>query len=479
MLEMDNFPSNQSISPSFTVLLMPLTRSSIQRQGLSSTPREDAERACRAGKDNDGFSVIFINDFIGSGVFVAKDVRKGSFLLEYSGELISAREGREREKNYPPEKGSFLFFKHNGSTKCVDATNHPNRAGRMVNDSDEPNAKMQVVLVDGKPHLCLFACDSIEENDEIRYDYGVPDLPWRKQMLHMEHTEASRVQRAEGGVSHSIVHDDEAASMDVYIDTITKVIDDLSEQLKCNCTAANLDGERHMLEGDGRDGDHRSFNRKSSAKVQKIAGGLKYPTRCSEATNLNKTTYEVRPTNKEIVPNSQCGINRSKSTMGDDGSSTQQTTATKVRETNPNQSDGNRLNCSTNDCEVGVTCITDKPTYESKVQRNLHEMNSDKSAGQNDSASDKRSNDKEHDFNICHNERGVNISSSSTDTTDTTNIGYPVLHSTSRNEMRVPDTLLGIDSSGLPEVESDNSLVKNRDPNICHKERGIVFIRPD
>lgn len=52
----------------------------------------------------------------------------------------------------------------------------------MVNDSDEPNAKMQVVLVDGKPHLCLFACDSIEENDEIRYDYGVPDLPWRKQV---------------------------------------------------------------------------------------------------------------------------------------------------------------------------------------------------------------------------------------------------------------------------------------------------------
>lgn len=73
MLEMDNFPSNQSISPSFTVLLMPLTRSSIQRQGLSSTPREDAERACRAGKDNDGFSVIFINDFIGMYLFCRCD----------------------------------------------------------------------------------------------------------------------------------------------------------------------------------------------------------------------------------------------------------------------------------------------------------------------------------------------------------------------------------------------------------------------
>ncbi|XP_071843979.1 uncharacterized protein [Apostichopus japonicus] len=37
-----------------------------------------------------------------------------------------------------------------------------------------------VVQVERKPHLCLFAQKDIEENEEIRFDYGVADLPWRQ-----------------------------------------------------------------------------------------------------------------------------------------------------------------------------------------------------------------------------------------------------------------------------------------------------------
>ena len=35
------------------------------------------------------------------------------------------------------------------------------------------------VEVDGITHLCLFATADIPENTELRYDYGVPNLPWR------------------------------------------------------------------------------------------------------------------------------------------------------------------------------------------------------------------------------------------------------------------------------------------------------------
>ncbi|XP_052259668.1 uncharacterized protein LOC127864032 isoform X4 [Dreissena polymorpha] len=38
------------------------------------------------------------------------------------------------------------------------------------------NAEMKIVL----EHLCLFATKDIAVNEELRFDYGVPNLPWRK-----------------------------------------------------------------------------------------------------------------------------------------------------------------------------------------------------------------------------------------------------------------------------------------------------------
>ena len=52
----------------------------------------------------------------------------------------------------------------------------------MANDglAAERNAKPKVIKVDGKPRICLFALRRIQRNEEIRYDYGDKDLPWRK-----------------------------------------------------------------------------------------------------------------------------------------------------------------------------------------------------------------------------------------------------------------------------------------------------------
>lgn len=48
--------------------------------------------------------------FAGKGVFAKKDYKKGEFILEYDGELISRREGENREKNYSSGLGSYIFF---------------------------------------------------------------------------------------------------------------------------------------------------------------------------------------------------------------------------------------------------------------------------------------------------------------------------------------------------------------------------------
>lgn len=41
---------------------------------------------------------------------------------------------------------------------------------------------MKRIDVDGNPHLCLFALNDISEGEEITYDYGGGDCPWRTQV---------------------------------------------------------------------------------------------------------------------------------------------------------------------------------------------------------------------------------------------------------------------------------------------------------
>ena len=72
-------------------------------------------------------------------------------------------------------------------TFSIDATNDIFHQGRMVNDAEKGDAKqncvMKIVEVDNNPHLCIFATKDIEAGEELRYDYGVPNLPWRKVIL--------------------------------------------------------------------------------------------------------------------------------------------------------------------------------------------------------------------------------------------------------------------------------------------------------
>ena len=41
------------------------------------------------------------------------------------------------------------------------------------------NSEMKKINVMDIPHLCVFATKNIKPGEEIRYDYGVPNLPWR------------------------------------------------------------------------------------------------------------------------------------------------------------------------------------------------------------------------------------------------------------------------------------------------------------
>lgn len=41
---------------------------------------------------------------------------------------------------------------------------------------------MKKIDVHGRPHLCLFTLHDIQQGEEITYDYGDEDCPWRMQV---------------------------------------------------------------------------------------------------------------------------------------------------------------------------------------------------------------------------------------------------------------------------------------------------------
>uniref|UniRef100_A0A9J8D6C4 SET domain-containing protein n=1 Tax=Cyprinus carpio carpio TaxID=630221 RepID=A0A9J8D6C4_CYPCA len=147
-------------------------------------PKQDAiEHAVKALDKTAELEVQYINSFKGRGVFAKTPFRKGDFVVEYRGELINSKESQRRRRTYHNKCAVFMFdFYWQEKTWCVDAAREDGSLGRLVNDDHKhPNCKMKRVITEGKPHLCLFALKDINEGEEITYDYGGTDWPWRKQ----------------------------------------------------------------------------------------------------------------------------------------------------------------------------------------------------------------------------------------------------------------------------------------------------------
>ncbi|XP_035854784.1 histone-lysine N-methyltransferase set-1-like [Sander lucioperca] len=148
-------------------------------------PKDDARFYVTAESDKVGLDIKYINAVKGRGIFTSVPFEKGDFLLEYRGDLISKQECERRQRIYHDLLKVFMFeFHFNGKLWCVDAAIENGSLGRLVNDDHiNPNAKMKYLTVQGKPHLCLFAVRDISPGEEITYNYGDSDWPWRCKAL--------------------------------------------------------------------------------------------------------------------------------------------------------------------------------------------------------------------------------------------------------------------------------------------------------
>ncbi|KAK3089196.1 hypothetical protein FSP39_001655 [Pinctada imbricata] len=97
------------------------------------------------------------------------------------------------------------------SIYSIDATHSLDRLGRYVNDEafGKPanNSVVKLKMINKQPRLCLFASRDIYEGEEIRYDYGDQEAPWRQRSVRMlDNVKVKQLNNFDESVTHVIVN---------------------------------------------------------------------------------------------------------------------------------------------------------------------------------------------------------------------------------------------------------------------------------
>ncbi|XP_045509907.1 histone-lysine N-methyltransferase SUV39H2-like [Colias croceus] len=113
----------------------------------------------------------------GWGVRTEQKIRKGQFLCQYIGEVITFEEAEIRGREYDANGLTYLFdldFNSVDNPYVIDACNLGN-VSHFINHSCDPNVGVWAVWADcldpNLPMLALFATRDIEAGEEICFDY--------------------------------------------------------------------------------------------------------------------------------------------------------------------------------------------------------------------------------------------------------------------------------------------------------------------
>ncbi|XP_064631854.1 histone-lysine N-methyltransferase SUV39H2-like [Lineus longissimus] len=150
------------------------------------TPIYECNKRCRCGVDCPNrvvqlgrkFKVaIFRTENRGWGVKALQKIKKGTFVMEYVGEVITSEEAEGRGHIYDAEGMTYLFdldFNDGDNPFTVDARNYGN-VSHFVNHSCEPNMAVYGVWINtldpSLPRIALFSTRDILKGEELTFDY--------------------------------------------------------------------------------------------------------------------------------------------------------------------------------------------------------------------------------------------------------------------------------------------------------------------
>ena len=110
----------------------------------------------------------------GLGIFAEEPIKRGTWIIEYVGKIIS---GRKEVEDYLENK--YLF--ETSAVRMIDGSARSNTA-RYINHSCKPNC--EVDIIGGR--VFVKAIKRIEAGEELNYDYGkeyfdedIKDMPCR------------------------------------------------------------------------------------------------------------------------------------------------------------------------------------------------------------------------------------------------------------------------------------------------------------
>lgn len=131
-------------------------------------------------KNTSSFIKIDKSDIHNLGAFAIRDIRKGTKIIEYVGEIITKTESKKRSQKIFQEhlankdKGSVYIFTLNNE-QDLDGNVSYNTA-RFLNHSCNPNCE----AINENSHIWIYALNDIKKGDELTYNYRYPIETWKK-----------------------------------------------------------------------------------------------------------------------------------------------------------------------------------------------------------------------------------------------------------------------------------------------------------
>ncbi|GAB4819069.1 hypothetical protein N2152v2_006115 [Parachlorella kessleri] len=115
---------------------------------------------------------VFLTDTKGWGVRAAQPIPRGTFIVEYAGEVINTAECQRRAEDAKRRNEPHFYMMEMAPGQIIDARVKGNVA-RLLNSSCDPNCETQKWhdASNGEIRVGIFALRDIEPGEELTYDY--------------------------------------------------------------------------------------------------------------------------------------------------------------------------------------------------------------------------------------------------------------------------------------------------------------------